>query len=437
MAGGINGPPILNGPAYEYPSSTLSALRDDLLTMLGFPDPLTGPDSQTQELVYLREALIRRCGFTYVAGANPPNLDELIDGFINEAQQTIFRTVEFDKGSAPFPALMVNDTDPTEIDYTPVFLLSLGLAKAHFKQNDSPAYFEQFSKYLSDRAIRRPPNIVGMCNQWIIQAQKKLYHRYKLLRTEEWWSIPITAGNRFYDVPAISSGALTDLTFVNGGPATITRAAGSWLTDGFRVGHKIKALGADEAGNNNTQWTIDTVTALIITLVSADVVVAESAGASVVINTGNYINLDFRTVTEAWLLDNLAWLPLTGGIDAAQFNISTQTAPTRFELREYFELFPEPQKSYTAYIKGHRGLLPFAADTDITTIDPDVILFKALVWGKRHFKDYESAREFQRELNDWIGTLNSGRFAGLRFVPRGTTPEPIALSYPQTTFPRG
>ena len=435
MAGGLNGPPILTGSAYIHPSTSLSDLRDDLLTLLGFPDPLTSPDSETKTLVLLRESVIRRCGFTYVAGANPQGQDDLIDSFINEAQQTIFRTVEFDKAGVSFPALMTNDAHVIEIDYIPVLMLSIGLAKAHYRQLDSTNYFEQFSKYLSDRAVRRPPKIVGLCTQWLIRAQKKLYRRYKTLRTEFWWNIPIVQGKRIYDIPAIHSDVLTDLTSVNGGPATITRAAGSWLDDGFIVGYRTKALGASESDNNNVQWTLDGVTALVLTLASGDTVVAESAGASVVINTMNYVNLDFRSASEAWLLDTLTWLRLRGGIDASQFTISTQTTPTRFEFRKFFEIFPEPQKDYTAYIKGHMGLMAFSADTDVTTIDADIILLQALIWGKNHFNQPD-AKEFKSELDDWIGSLNSGTFAGLRFVPREIGLELQSLPYPQVTFDR-
>ena len=246
----------------------------------------------------------------------------------------------------------------------------------------------------------------------------------------------IFGGRRIYDVPAIAIGPLTDVTFTATTPALITRASGSWITDGFRVGYKIKALGAAQADNNNQQWTIDILTDTVITLVSGDTVTAESAGASVTFNTMNYINLDFRTATEAWLLDGLKWLPLTGGIQASQFTISTQTVPTRFEFREYFEISPEPEKSYIAWIKGHKGLMDFKSDNDISTIDPEVILLKALIWGKTHFKDKDGANLYKDELNGWLGTLNGALFAGLRFVPQGPVPERIPFSYPQVTFPR-
>lgn len=434
MTVGTNGPPVLNGSPYIYPSKTLSSLRDDILTLLGFPDPLTSIDSETKTLVQLREIVIRRTGWRYAAGANPPGIDELVDSFINEAQQTVFRLAELDKAGVSFPAVMSLDANPTEIDYVPVLALAIGLSKAHKSQGDSKLYFDELAKYLADRVTRRPPNVVALANKWLEMAQEQLYFKYQLLRTERWWSIPITKGNRVYDVPAISSGALTDITFVNGGPATITRLAGSWLTDGFVVGQKIKGFGAAQAGNNNVQWTIVTLTATVITLAAADVVAAESAGASVTINTMNYINLDFRTVSEAWLLDVNRWLPLASPIPAGMFNITQQTIPSHFELREFFEIFPEPNKGYTAFVKGHFGLKPFTADTDTTTIDPEPIRLQVLAWGKAHFR-HPDTLTWVRSLADYVGNLNVGSFAGKRYIPSQDT-VPIALPYPSVTFPR-
>jgi hypothetical protein len=268
-------------------------------------------------------------------------------------------------------------------------------------------------------------------------AQKSLYRRYKMLRTQLWWSIPIQAGQRIYDIPSISSGPLTDVSFVVGTPNKIHRVAGSWITDGFRVGYKVKALGATNAGNNNVQWTISALTALDMTLTTTvDVVTAEVAGAAITINTMNYIELDFREASEAWLVDNLTWLPLYPGINPASFTISTRTIPTNFEFREYFEIFPEPQKTYIAWIKGHRGLLPFTADTDVSTIDDELILLQALVWGKAFFRQ-QDAVIYQNDLDMWIGKLNAGTFAGLRFIPSCSHDEQSALPYPQTTFARG
>ena len=433
MVSATNGPPVLNGSAYIYPSSTLDELRDDLLCMLGFPDPLTAVDSETNTLVELREKIFRRLGHYYVAGANAPGTDEQVDLWINEAQQTIFRTAEFDKAGVAFPAEMVNDSDPTELDYVPILALATGTAKAHHQQSDAKVYFDELNKYISDRTLRRPPNIIAMATKWLERAQRHCYQKYKLLRTERWWEIPITQSNRVYDVPSISSGALTDVSFDNAA-RTITRLTGSWYTDGFVAGYRIKGYGATDPGNNDTQWTILSMTALVITLAVGDVVVDEAAGASITINTSNYVSLDFRTVTEAWLEDDGRWLTLRPGIKAEQFNITQETIPTRYELREFFEIFPIPNKAYTAWVKGHFGLLPFTADNDKTTIDAEVILLQAIVWGKMHF-EHNDAMLQAKELEDFIKRLNAGTHAGKRYIPNPDL-EPTALPYPQVTFAR-
>ena len=432
MTVATNGPPVLNGSAFIYPSKTLAELRTDLLALLGFADPLTNIETQT--LVYLRETLIRRLGLYYIAGSNPGGVDELIDSFINEAQQTLFRTLELDQGDATPPALMTADGDLTELDYVPVLALALGLAKAHYGQADAKAYFEQLAKYLQDYAARRPPNIVAMCNKWLQRAQFQLYTRYSILRTERWWKIPIVQGERVYDVPSISSGELTVVAFVSGTPATITRSTGSWLTDGFRDGYRIKATGSSVSGNNNVQWTIDTVTATTITLITGDTVTSDPAGDTVTITTANYMSLDFRTVSQAWLQDSETWLPLEGGIPASMFNITQETIPSRFEMREYFEIFPAPNKAYTAWIKGHFGLLPFEADTDVTTIDSEAIFLQALTWAKAHFRQPDAPLVLA-EMDKLVGQLNAGAFAGMRYIPN-QRPQPQAYPYPQTTFAR-
>lgn len=435
MVTAINGPPVLNGAAYVYPSKTMAQLRDDLLCMLGFPDPLTNVDAETKTLVYLREKVYRRLGHYYVAGANPPNVDEQVDAWINEAQQTIFRMAELDQAGIAFPAYMTADVDPTSFDYVPVLALATAQAKAHNQQSDAKIYFEEIAKYMSDRALRRPPNILNMCTKWLERAQDHLYFKYAILRTERWWKIPIVQGSRIYDVPSIATDPAIDVAFVDGGVGadTITRLTGSWLDEGLKAGMRIKAFGATDPGNNNTQWVITSVDALTITLPTASIV-AESAGASIVISTVNHISLDFRTVTEAWLFDDPRWLPLQSGIGADLYNMTQPTTPTRYELREYFEIFPIPNKAFIAWIKGHMGLMEFTADTDTTTIDPEAVFLQALVWGKMHFRQPD-AMQHAKELDDYVRQLNAGRHAGKRYIPNPDK-QPVALPYPQVTFAR-
>jgi hypothetical protein len=74
----------------------------------------------------------------------------------------------------------------------------------------------------------------------------------------------------------------TDISFQNANPDTITRVAGSWITDGFIVGRKVAVSGAANAGNNAI-FTVRAVSATVLTLMSANALTAESAGASVTV----------------------------------------------------------------------------------------------------------------------------------------------------------
>lgn len=82
-----------------------------------------------------------------------------------------------------------------------------------------------------------------------------------------------------------SLAALTNVTAASvGSGGTFTRAAGSWITDGLRVGMCIRMTGwtTTAAGNNNRNYTIVTLTATVITV--AETVSAKAAGDSIVVS---------------------------------------------------------------------------------------------------------------------------------------------------------
>jgi hypothetical protein len=72
----------------------------------------------------------------------------------------------------------------------------------------------------------------------------------------------------------------TGIAFLNSNPDTITDTGSGFLTAGFKAGDRIIASGT---ASNNKTFTIDSVVAGTITLVSGDFVVAEGAGASMTI----------------------------------------------------------------------------------------------------------------------------------------------------------
>ena len=63
-----------------------------------------------------------------------------------------------------------------------------------------------------------------------------------------------------------------NLTFADASPDTITRSAGSWVTDGFAVGHHIEVSGSS---SNDGIYTISELTATVLKVTEADSLAAE------------------------------------------------------------------------------------------------------------------------------------------------------------------
>ena len=76
----------------------------------------------------------------------------------------------------------------------------------------------------------------------------------------------------------------TSIAFVTGAPSTITDSNSGFVTAGFTAGQKISIGGSDD---NTGTWTIATVVAGTITLVTGEVLVAEIAGGRITVQAGS------------------------------------------------------------------------------------------------------------------------------------------------------
>lgn len=85
----------------------------------------------------------------------------------------------------------------------------------------------------------------------------------------------------------------TGISFQNVNPDTITRAAGSFVTQGFAAGGKITITGST---SNNGTYTIASVSALVLTLIATDALTNESAGASVTITPTTSVDCVVRNL---------------------------------------------------------------------------------------------------------------------------------------------
>ncbi len=86
-------------------------------------------------------------------------------------------------------------------------------------------------------------------------------------------------------ITAPTTGALTNVTAAAGPPGTFTRAAGSFITDGFRVGMIVRWTGWTTTGtaNNTRNYRITALTATVMTTsgLLGEVVAAKASGDSV------------------------------------------------------------------------------------------------------------------------------------------------------------
>lgn len=136
----------------------------------------------------------------------------------------------------------------------------------------------------------------------------------------------------------------------------------------------------------------------------------------------------YKNIEGAWLIDlNGAWLPMASGIPPAMYTtLNNRSLPTRYEIRQCLEVFPAPSASgYQVAIKGHFGLLPFAADEDKTTIDSELVFLWALYEAKLQYRQTDAA-VYSDKARERIGDLTAGTHGSRRYIP-GTRPRTPAV----------
>lgn len=282
--------------------------------------------------------------------------------------------------------------------------------------------------------VSPPPGMNILLNTFLQDANEQLYHRFTTLRQKRWWSIPIVQGSRFYDVPY--TGAYlegSDIALVSGSPDTITTAGGDFVAAGFTAGMVINISGsaADDGYHTIEVGGVATGT---LTLTTNASLTGETAGAQIRVAEDGFVNLDLRQIEYAGLLDGTIWNDMTPGIDPTLFNIDQQQRPQFYQIREYVEVFPEPDQAYTMYLFGRSALMPFTADSHITSVDPLPVYLQALAEAKAHYGQNDAQVYFQR-LEGMLGDLNAESHSTERYIPNPQSHLP-SLPYPKVTFSR-
>lgn len=131
-------------------------------------------------------------------------------------------------------------------------------------------------------------------------------------------------------------------------------------------------------------------------------------------------------ITNAWIEDlNGMWIPIEYGINPVYFTMLARPGiPSRYEIRQSLEVFPAPDKAYILHVKGRFGLLPFEADDDKCSIDPDLLFLWALARAKNHYQQPD-ATGIAEEANAMLRSVISGSHQRTRYIPRFEKPAPM------------
>jgi len=122
---------------------------------------------------------------------------------------------------------------------------------------------------------------------------------------------------------------------------------------------------------------------------------------------------------------NRAWYELIEGIPPVFYTRANINFgwPTRYEIRQCIEVFPAPQAEYKLWVRGQFGLQPFAADTDITTFDSELVFLLALANAKAS-KGQPDAQAVMGQATTYLGALVAGSHKSARYIPKSQTQNP-------------
>jgi len=115
--------------------------------------------------------------------------------------------------------------------------------------------------------------------------------------------------------------------------------------------------------------------------------------------------------------DGRSWRPLIAGIDPVLYSTLGAGIPEFYEIRQCIELWPAPSDtSWALRIKGEFGLLPFAADTDTTTLNADAVYLQALTRAKAYYQQPDASLANQ-DLQVLLGDLTAESHETRRYLP--------------------
>lgn len=123
---------------------------------------------------------------------------------------------------------------------------------------------------------------------------------------------------------------------------------------------------------------------------------------------------------------DLNWRELIYGIRPSLYTTKQSAIPQYAEIRQCIEVWPAPaDNSWLLRIKGNFGLLPLVADTDVTTIDSELVFLWALANAKMD-RGQPDAGQVAQQARELLGSYVAGQHPTQRFWP-GAQVQPNAV----------
>lgn len=131
------------------------------------------------------------------------------------------------------------------------------------------------------------------------------------------------------------------------------------------------------------------------------------------------------------------WYPMIQGIPPSLYTMLTKPwRPARYDIRQGLEIYPAPDQTYYLWVRGNFGLLSFVQDSDVTTLDSELVFLHALANAKAHYGQPD-ANNIEAQANAYRGELIAGTHQTAHYVP-GTRAVPPAVRPTLTQFePQG
>lgn len=404
-------------------SATLSELRERIIARLGFvtlKDAIPG-----KTLTQLRTYLLIRTGFAAQIADPPPGVLDLLDAFINEAQDVLWRRYAYDGYGGTAPPALTAGTDTCTLDSMAIQIFALAAAKAHYGHQDAKSFFELSEQMLKELLQRHPLNLEAQIDECINQAQETLWRKHaynggtapaRMAADDDECTLDAAAiellamanAKAFYKQDDAKSLYQQLNEYLERHPFNLSAIVTSFLQDAQRqLYRRYSALRTERF----YRWTM-VAGERFYDLPDNDDVCAKE--------------LDAYRITWVGVEDlNGTWYPLTEGINPTLYtNVSRQGLPARYEVRQCIEVLPAPDQAYTLRVKGHFGLEAFAADDDKTTIDDQAVFLLALGQAKLHYKQ-QDGQNYLTQAASYMGALVAGAHHTARYVPRAAQTAPL------------